>query len=49
MEDSTLGCLELTFIWAAFCLRKVAPMGAIICTGSNAENPLNLDVTKSYV
>ena len=27
-EDSTLGRLELALIWAALCLRKVAPMGA---------------------
>ena len=33
VEDSTQGRLELAFIWAALCLRKVAPMGAIICTG----------------
>ena len=35
-KDSTRGCLELAFIWAALCLRKVAPIGAIMCTGSNA-------------
>ena len=29
-EDSTLGCLELALIQAALCLRKVAPIGAII-------------------
>ena len=36
-EDSTRGHLELAFIWAAFCLRKVAPIGAIMCTGSDAR------------
>ena len=36
VEDSTLGCLELAFNWAALCLRKVAPIGPMICTGSNA-------------
>ena len=35
-EGSTLGRLELARISAALCLRNVAPMGAIICTGSNA-------------
>ena len=35
-EDSTLGRLELARIWRALCLRKVAPMGAIICTGSDS-------------
>ena len=35
-EDSTRGCLELAFIWVALCLRKVAPIGAIMCTGSDA-------------
>ena len=27
----------LSLIWAALCLRKVAPMGAIMCTGSKAR------------
>ena len=36
VEDLTLGCLELTFIWAALCRRKVVPIGAIICAGSDA-------------
>ena len=36
VEDSTLGHLELAFNWAALCLRKVAPIGAMIWTGSNA-------------
>ena len=35
-EDSIRGRLELDFVWAALYLRKVAPMGAIICTGSDA-------------
>ena len=35
-EGSTLGRLELARISAALCLRNVAPMGAIICTGSDA-------------
>jgi len=33
-EDSIWGRLELALIWVALCLRKVAPMGAIKCTGS---------------
>ena len=37
-EDSTLGCLELALIWVALCIRKVAPIGAIRCTGSEARN-----------
>ena len=36
VEDLTLGRLELAFIWVALCWRKVAPMGVIICTGSDA-------------
>ena len=32
-EDSTLGRLEL-----AFCQRNVAPIGAIMCTSSEAGN-----------
>ena len=35
-EDSTLRHLKLARIWAALCLRKVTPMGAIICIGSYA-------------
>ena len=35
-EDSTRGDLELAFIWAALCLRKVTPIGAIMCTSSDA-------------
>ena len=35
VEDSTLGRLELAFNYAALCLRKVAPIGAMICTGSD--------------
>ena len=30
VEDSTLGHLELAFIWVALCWRNVAPIGAII-------------------
>ena len=41
LEDSTLGHLELALIWAALCLRKVALIGAIIWTGSNAGNSSN--------
>ena len=37
-EDSTLGHLELARIRAALYLRKVAPMGAIMCMGSEAGN-----------
>ena len=37
IEDSTLGCLELAFIWAALCRRKVAPMGVIIWTGPDSR------------
>ena len=37
-EISTLGRLELALTWAALCLKKVAPMGVIIWTGSNAGN-----------
>ena len=36
VEDSTLGHLKIAFIWAALCLRKVAPIGAIIWTGTDA-------------
>ena len=35
-EDSTRGCLEL-----ALCLRKMAPMGVIMCTGSDVGNSSN--------
>ena len=35
VEDSTLGLLELAFNWVALCLRNVAPIGAIIYTGSD--------------
>ena len=38
IEDSTLGRLELAFNRVALCLRKVAPIGAIICTGSEVGN-----------
>ena len=34
LEGSTRGHLELSLIWATLCLRKVAPMGAIMCMGS---------------
>ena len=34
-DDSTLGCLELALIWAALYLRKVAPIRAIMWTGSD--------------
>ena len=34
LEGSTLGCVEPALIWAALCLRKVAPIGATTCTGS---------------
>ena len=37
-EDFTLKRLELALIWATFCLRKVAPIRAIMCTGSKAGN-----------
>ena len=37
-EDSTLGRSELALIWVALCLRNVAPMGTIMCTGSEARN-----------
>ena len=37
-DDSTLWRLVLALIWAAIYLRKVAPIGAIIWTGSNAGN-----------
>ena len=36
VEDSTQGRLELAFNWATLCLRNVAPIGAMIRTGSNA-------------
>ena len=36
IEDSTQGHLELAFNWAAFCLRSVAPIRAMIWIGSNA-------------
>ena len=41
LEVSTLGRLELALIWAAFCQRKVAPIVAIIWTGSEAGNSSN--------
>ena len=37
-DDSTLGRLELAHIWAALCLRKVAPIGAIMWTGLDTGN-----------
>ena len=40
-EDSTRGRLEIALIWATLCLRKVAPMGAIMCTGSDAGKSSN--------
>ena len=43
-EGSTLECLELPLIWTTLCLRNVAPMGAIMCMGSEAgksSNPKN--------
>ena len=36
-EGSTRRHLELSLIWAALCLRQVVPMGAIMCTGSEAR------------
>ena len=42
VENLTLGHLELAFNWAALCLRKVAPIGAMICMGSNAKKSSNL-------
>ena len=36
VEDSTQGHLELAFNWAALCLRKMAPIGAMIWIGSKA-------------
>ena len=48
IEDSTLGCLKLAFNWAALCRRKVAPIGAMICMGSNAGKSLNLNLNESY-
>ena len=45
-EESTLGRLELARIWAALCLRKVAPIGAIICTGSEAGKDSNPKCSK---
>ena len=41
IEDSTLESLELAFNWDALYLRKVAPIGAMICTGSNAGKFFN--------
>ena len=44
LEGSTLGHLKLSLIWVALCLRKVAPMGATMCTGSKvgkSSNPKN--------
>ena len=35
-NGSTQGRLEPSLIWAALCLRKLAPMGAIMCTGLEA-------------
>ena len=37
-EDSSLRRLELALIWVTLCQRKVAPMGAMMCTGLNARN-----------
>ena len=37
VEDSTQGRLELAFNWAALCLSKMAPIGAMIRIGSNAR------------
>ena len=37
-EESTLERLKLACIWAALCLRKVAPIGAIIWPGSDIRN-----------
>ena len=45
-DDSTLGCLKLALIWAALCLRNVAPIGAIRCTGSNAGKSSKLKSNK---
>ena len=37
-DDLTLGRLELALIWVALCLRKVAPIRAIMWIGSDAGN-----------
>ena len=37
-EDFTLGRLELALIWVALYRRKMAPMGAMMWTGSDAGN-----------
>ena len=37
-EDSALGRWRLALIWAAFCRRKVALMGAMMCTRLDAGN-----------
>ena len=42
VEDSTLGRLELAFNYAALCLRNVAPIGAMICTGSDVGKSFKL-------
>ena len=39
-EGSTLGRLELALNWAALYRRKVAPIGATMCAGSNAGNSI---------
>ena len=36
VEDSTQGRLELAFNYVSLCIRKVAPIGAMICIGSDA-------------
>ena len=38
LEGSSLGHLELALKWAALYLRKMAPMRAIMCTGSDTGN-----------
>ena len=47
LEVSTLERLELALIWVAFCLREVAPMGAMIWIGSDAGNSINQDAKES--
>ena len=48
VEDSTLGRLELAFSRAALCLRKVAPIGAMTCMGSDAGKSSKPKFNKSY-
>ena len=37
-DDLTLGHVELARIWAALCLKKLAPIGAIMWIGSDIGN-----------